>query len=122
MTCRQSFLNRSYAPADADDNQMFYFWDWGDGDTSGWIGPYNSTEMCEESHTWMVKGSYLVKVKSKDKWGLESEWSDSLTIRMEKTKYTNPLLLDLLLSSGNEFQLFNRNLFVIHSFSKTATL
>ena len=103
--------------ADADDNQMFYFWDWGDGDTSGWIGPYNSTEMCEDSHTWMVKGSYLVKVKSKDKWGLESDWSDSLTIRMEKTKYSNPLLLDLLLSSKNEFKLFNINFFVIHFFS-----
>ena len=108
--------------ADADDNQMLYFWDWGDGDTSGWVGPYNSGDVCEESHTWMVKGSYLVKAKAKDKWGVESDWSDSLTIRMEKRKYANPLLLDLLLSSKNESQLFNRNFFVIHFFSKIAAL
>jgi hypothetical protein len=108
--------------ADADEDQLLYFWDWGDGETSGWIGPYNSGETCEESHKWMVKGSYLIKVKSKDKWGVESEWSDSLTIRMQKRKNVYPLLLDLLLSSENEFQLFNRNFFVIHSFSKIAAL
>ena len=108
--------------ADADEDHLLYFWDWGDGETSGWIGPYTSGETCEESHKWMVKGSYLIKVKSKDKWRVESEWSDSLTIRMQKRKNVYPLLLDLLLSSENEFQLFNRNFFVIHFFSKIASL
>ena len=104
--------------ADVDNDQMFYFWDWGDGNTSDWVGPHNSGEICEESHTWLVKGSYLVRVKVKDKWGVESDWSDSLTIRMEKRKYMNPFLLDLLLSSENDFQIYNRNFCNVHLFNE----
>lgn len=84
------YYGKSYSyhtsSADADNDQMFYFWDFGDGNTSGWVGPYDSGEICEELHTWRVKGSYLVKVKSKDEWNVESEWSDMLTVRMTKKK------------------------------------
>lgn len=71
---------------DAEKDSVFYKWNWGDGSVSEWLGPYESKEICEASHTWMIKGSYYVKVKAKDRWGFESEWSDLLTIRMEKKK------------------------------------
>lgn len=71
---------------DADDNQLFYQWSWGDGSCSDWLGPYESEEVCKASHIWMVKGSYIVKVKVKDEWDFESDWSDLLTVRMKKKK------------------------------------
>ena len=81
--------NYSTSTIDIDDNELFYLWDWGDGSNSGWLGPYDSGEMCQAMHTWMIKGSYLIKVKAKDNWDIESEWSDPLTIRMEKNKSFN---------------------------------
>jgi hypothetical protein len=71
---------------DKENDDVFYQWNWGDGEISNWLGPYHSGEICETEHKWMIKGSYLIKVKSRDKWGFESSWSESLTIRMEKNK------------------------------------
>jgi len=93
--------------ADVDNDQMFYLWDWGDGDNSGWVGPYDPGEICEESHTWMIKGSYLVKVKSKDEWNVESEWSDMLTVRMTKKKLVGQFDLNFLQLFEKWIPIFN---------------
>jgi len=50
------------------------------------MGPYDSGEICTGIHKWMIKGSYLVKVKVKDQWGIESEWSDLLKKKKKKRK------------------------------------
>ena len=63
-------------------------WDWGDGNMSDWIGPYNSGETCEASYVWSSKGSYEVKVKAKDEYGSESPWSDPLPISMPKNRWS----------------------------------
>jgi len=65
---------------DPDGDQIYYKWDWGDGNISDWIGPYISGEVINESHAWEKKGVYGVRVKAKDTHGLESEWSEPLTI------------------------------------------
>jgi hypothetical protein len=67
---------------DSEEDQIFYFWDWDDGNNSGWIGPYNSSSTCEAIHTWKEKGDYTIKVKAKDIHGAESLWSDPLPITM----------------------------------------
>ncbi len=67
---------------DPDGDQVYYLWDWGDGNTSGWLGPYNSGEECNTFHTWTSKGNYEIKVKTKDIYGKESVWSDPLPISM----------------------------------------
>ena len=67
---------------DANGDQLHYQWDWGDGTTSGWLGPYNSGETCEANHTWTAKNNYNIKVKAKDIFGAESPWSDPLPIKM----------------------------------------
>jgi len=67
---------------DPDGDQVFYLWDWGDGNNSGWIGPYNSGVTISKDHTWSTKGSYSIKVKAKDIYGKESSWSDPLPITM----------------------------------------
>ena len=67
---------------DINDDQIFYYFSWGDDTASGWIGPYESGELAGASHSWEDKGNYEIKVKAKDGHGLESEWSDPLPISM----------------------------------------
>ena len=80
---------------DSDGNQIYYLFDWGDGTDSEWVGPYDSGDICQESHIWNTKGSYSIKVKAKDTLGAESSWSDPLPISMPYSY--NPILqfLDL---------------------------
>jgi len=74
----------SYTTSTTDPNgdQVYYLWDWGDGNNSGWLGPYNSGVSINTIHNWAVKGSYSIKVKAKDIHGNESVWSDPLPITM----------------------------------------
>ena len=67
---------------DADSDQLYYQFNWGDGTTSEWIGPYNSGVVANASHTWTKKGSYGIKVKAKDIYGAESNWSEPMPITM----------------------------------------
>jgi len=77
---------------------LYYQFDWGDGNLSEWIGPYNSGEKGSASYIWHEKGTYNIRVKAKNTKGAESEWSDSLIVSMPKNKIlnTNPLFLQFL--------------------------
>jgi len=81
---------------DVENNQIYYLFDWDDGTDSGWLGPFDSGEPCEALHSWETKGDYEIKVKAKDVYGLESEWSDPLTISMPKNKAINSSSLRFL--------------------------
>ena len=81
--------NFSTSTIDIDNDQIFYMWDWGNGATSVWLGPYNSGEECKVSNIWYDRGTYNIKVKAKDILGLESEWSDLFIISMPLLNYFN---------------------------------
>ena len=76
--------------SDPDGDKIYYMFDWGDGTTSGWLGPYNSGQSVSASHIWSNQGSYVIKVKAIDdpngdgdiSDGIESVWSDPLPITM----------------------------------------
>ncbi len=94
---------------DPERNKIYYLFDWGDGTNSEWFGPYNSGDECSVSHAWDGQGSYEIKVKAKDVYGAESEWSEPLPISMPKT-YQN-LLSPLLEKLNNWFiQLFGKEI------------
>ena len=67
---------------DPDDDQIYYWFDWGDGSNSGWVGPYNSGQTGNANHTWATKGNYTIRVKAKDVYDHESDWSDPLSVTM----------------------------------------
>ena len=69
---------------DPDGDDIYYKFDWGDGTTSGWLGPYKSGEEIQVNHSWNKRGTYKVKVKAKDIYGAESDWSDPLTVTVVK--------------------------------------
>ncbi|MDH7517620.1 MAG: C25 family cysteine peptidase [Candidatus Thermoplasmatota archaeon] len=74
---------------DPDENQVFYKWYWGDGNFSDWIGPYNSSETATATHTWSEKGTYQIKVKARDTYGEESDWSEPLAVTMPLDHQSN---------------------------------
>ncbi|OYT28476.1 hypothetical protein B6U98_04770 [Thermoplasmatales archaeon ex4572_165] len=74
---------------DDDGDQIYYWFDWGDGSNSGWKGPYSSGQTASESHIWSAEGSYSIKVKTKDSNDAESIWSDPLSVSMPKGKTFN---------------------------------
>jgi len=73
----------SSGSSDPDDNVMYYLFDWGDGTTSNWVKHQDSGDGVA-THTWTLRGTYEVKVKAKDIYGVESDWSDPLPITMPK--------------------------------------
>ena len=76
---------------DSDGDQIWYWFDWGDGTNSGWVGPCDSGESCTASHIWMSKSTY-VKVKAKDSYGAESIWSDPISITVTSNPPSNPII------------------------------
>ena len=77
---------------DPDGDQLYYNWSWGDGTYSGWIGSYDSGEDVNQSYSWSKKGVYNIKVKAKDVFGAESDWSDPHVIRMPKSYIHNQFI------------------------------
>ncbi len=71
---------------DLNGDQIWYLFDWGDGSDSGWIGPFESGAVVTANHSWSKKGAYEVKVKAKDTYNSESNWSDPLPITMPFSK------------------------------------
>lgn len=67
---------------DIDGDQVYYMWDWGDGNLSNWTGPFNSGATVSTTYAWSQKGNYNIKVKAKDIYGAESNWSDPLAVSM----------------------------------------
>ena len=65
---------------DSENDLISYLFDWGDGTNSGWIGPYVSGTPVSSDNMWFQKGVYNVMVKAKDTYGLESPWSNPLSV------------------------------------------
>jgi len=65
---------------DPDGDQIYYLFDWGDGQTSDWLGPYTSGQSAEAEHSWNELGDYEIMVMAKDIYNAQSSWSDALTI------------------------------------------
>jgi hypothetical protein len=51
---------------DSDGDMIQYFFDYGDGTTSGWTTMVNSGTAAHINHSWAKTGSYTVKVKTRD--------------------------------------------------------
>jgi hypothetical protein len=59
---------------DGQDQNIWFFIDWGDNTTSGWLGPYVSGTTLHLTHTWTGKMNCTIKAKAKDTMDSESNW------------------------------------------------
>jgi hypothetical protein len=100
---RFGFTHQTYTytthTTDPDGDPVYYLWDWGDGTTTSWLGPYASGEIAGASHAWATVGTYQVKVKARDIDGAESiAWSELLYVRIDRAElvpyYPEPVLPD----------------------------
>jgi len=71
----------TFTTDDPEGDEIWIKIDWGDGDVTGWLGPYDSGEVVTKSHSWDDAGTYSIKAKSKDIWH-ESDWSDSYEVEI----------------------------------------
>lgn len=98
----------SVSTTDPEGDDVYYWFDWGDSQNTGWVGPHSSGSAVSEAHIWSSEGTFPVKVKAKDVHGEESIWSDSLSVTMPKTKLiSNPLLQILRDKYPLLFQILN---------------
>ena len=77
---------------DEQNDIVYYLWDWGDGNFSSWLGPYNSGDKCATSYIWKKSGNYQIRVKAKDSRGAISDWSDPFAVSMPKSSFVEHIL------------------------------
>jgi len=65
----------TFVTSDPEEENVFYYIDWGDDTNTGWIGPYPSGEEVTIEHSWSKEGDYLLRCKAKDVIYAESNWT-----------------------------------------------
>lgn len=89
---------------DPEGDAVFCLWDWGDGSTTEWGGPYSSDEEICAIHAWTNEGIYNIRVKLRDEFGAESPWSEVFCIRIDGT----PPAVELRTPQTASLYLFDR--------------
>ena len=69
--------------SDPNNDNISYLIDWGDGTNTDWLPMTESGTELTVEHTWTKWGTYTVRSKAKDTYGLESEWG---TIQVQLPK------------------------------------
>ncbi len=65
--------NFKFSTIEPDDENVFYYIEWGDGEIEEWIGPHSSGEVVTLSHKYTTTGLYKINVTAKDINGFESD-------------------------------------------------
>ncbi len=68
------------ASTDPDSDELYYQYDWGNGEMSSWVGPFNSGDSCSSDYTWTQNGDFDIKVRTKDVWDATTDWSPVYTV------------------------------------------
>ena len=89
---KNSEYDYEFSSIDAQDYDIIYFIDWGDGSDYDEIGPVSSGEIVSIAHSWNDSGSYLIRAKAKNTIDAESDWS-TLEVCLSKNKMVNYLFL-----------------------------
>jgi hypothetical protein len=102
-----------FSTDDPDNDCIEYVVDWGDGTQTSWLGPFESGQKVTASHQWNESGTYLVKVKARDAYGYETDWSSSLSVRIISLQQSFIVGLISEKKFSGEFITFNAKLLTI---------
>ena len=106
MKNKQHTYNFTLDDPELDDIELFV--DWDDGNTTGWLGPFDSGETQTLTHSWSEKGTYTVKAKARDTYdGSESNWA-ILEVSMPKNKAVNTPFLRFLENHPRMFPILRK--------------
>jgi hypothetical protein len=76
----------TFVSTDGNNQDLYYYIDWGDGSAEEWVGPTASGEEVKISHTWTEEKGYAVKAKVKDTEDGESSFTTHV-INIPRTKF-----------------------------------
>jgi hypothetical protein len=94
---------------DPEGQSLWYQWDWGNGNFSDWLGPVNSGGIATCTYSWTDKGTYSVRVKCRDIFNEESDWSEPLSVTMPTTApYSHSPFFNALIHWLEQFPLLER--------------
>jgi hypothetical protein len=79
----------SFYTTDPNEDDVYYYIEWGDGQVEEWIGSYNSGEIATVNHTWTSPDDYEIRAKAKDTNDAESEWSDVYPVTIVENEPPN---------------------------------
>jgi len=86
----------TFNSTDVDGDDLVYMVDWGDDSPIEYVGPSPQGVEVNATHTWYKKGTYFIKAKAKDGYGLESQLG-LLEVKMPRNKLIiNSLFLKFL--------------------------
>jgi hypothetical protein len=74
------YVTTTFDPDEDDD--LYYWFEWGNGNNSGWVGPFESYEIANASYIWPEGGDFEIKVKVKDEYGAESKFSGDFPVHI----------------------------------------
>jgi Peptidase family M28/PKD domain len=86
----------TFTTVDVNGDDVYYYINWSDGNTSGWLGPYNTGEDVIITHQWDTKGTYTITAKAKDIYGSESKWGTLNVVMPIEFSYTTHGFLERL--------------------------
>jgi hypothetical protein len=70
-------INKNYtfdvSAVDPQGDDVYLYIKWGDGTNTEWLGPYNSGEVIQVSHSFSERINYTIKAKAKDINGYEGK-------------------------------------------------
>ena len=66
----------TFSTTDPEDDDVYYYIEWGDDSSTGWIGPYKSGEEITRSHFWILSDDYGIIARAKDSNNRIGNWSD----------------------------------------------
>ena len=81
----------TFNSVDLEDDDLYYFIDWGDGGGEDWNGPYPSGADFVISHSFPFKKTFTIEAKAKDFYGAESNWS-YFEIKIPRTRATTNIV------------------------------
>jgi len=98
----------TFSATDPDEDDLYYYIDWGDDTFEEWIGPYVSGEDVVVEHTWEEEGNYIIKAKVKDVFDEESDWATlEVTMPLNQLVQTHYWLIQFLQNHPNMFQILS---------------
>lgn len=74
------FLDFSAVSEDAYADEIYYQWDFGDGNITDWLGPYEPGIPMIINHSWLQNGEYHIQVNAKNNHNEESGWATPFNV------------------------------------------
>jgi hypothetical protein len=88
-TATYTYSLTSYDP---DDNDVYYYIEWGDDSVENWAGPYASGVAAEIDHAWDEDGEYSIRAQARDVYSALSVWSDTFVVTIENQSPNKPTI------------------------------